>query len=66
MPLIRCPVLLLQGDPAVGGMMSDAEIERAKALLCQPDHIFFPNVGHGLTDSVRLLEAIARLAVART
>ena len=59
MPRIRCPVVLLQGDPVVGGMMTDAEVERAKALLCHCGHIFFPNVGHGLTDKARLLDAIA-------
>ncbi len=61
MPQIRYPVLLLQGDPAAGGMMTDAEVERAQALLSQSEHVFFPNVGHGLTDKVRLLEAISRV-----
>ena len=52
-------MLLLQGDPAAGGMMTDAEVERATALLSQSRHILFPNVGHALTDKARLLDAIS-------
>ena len=61
MPQIRCLALLLQGDPAAGGMMTDAEVERAHVLLSQSEHVFFPNVGHGLTDKGRLLHAISRV-----
>jgi pimeloyl-ACP methyl ester carboxylesterase len=30
---IECPVLLMQADPAAGGMLSDADVELAKAIV---------------------------------
>ena len=41
LPAIRCPVLLLQADPDAGGMMTDAEVERALPLLAHPRHVRF-------------------------
>ena len=48
LPLIRCPVLLLQADPQAGGIMTDAEVERGLTLLSNPTHILLEGVGHGL------------------
>ena len=48
LPAIRCPVLLLQADPDAGGMMTDAEVERALPLLAHPQHVRFEQTGHGL------------------
>lgn len=45
---VRCPVLLLQADPAEGGLMTDADAELALALLADARHRRFPGVGHGL------------------
>jgi pimeloyl-ACP methyl ester carboxylesterase len=45
-PAIRCPVLLLQADPASGGLMTDAEVKRAIALLVQPSHVHLANLSH--------------------
>ncbi len=45
---IRCPVLLLQGAPELGGLMSDADVALAKRLLPSSAHIKFQNVGHAL------------------
>jgi pimeloyl-ACP methyl ester carboxylesterase len=48
LPAIRCPVLLLQADPAAGGVMTDAEVERALPLLAHPRHVRFEQIGHAL------------------
>ena len=48
LPAIRCPVLLLQADPDAGGMMTDAEVERALPLLAHPRHVRFEQTGHML------------------
>jgi pimeloyl-ACP methyl ester carboxylesterase len=50
LPAIRCPVLLLQADPAAGGVMTDAEVERALPLLRQPRHVRLEQTGHFLFD----------------
>ena len=46
LPAIRCPVLLLQADPDAGGMMTDAEVERALSLLAHPRHVRLERTGH--------------------
>jgi pimeloyl-ACP methyl ester carboxylesterase len=46
LPAIRCPVLLLQADPDVGGVMTHAEVERALPLLAQVQHVRFEKTGH--------------------
>jgi pimeloyl-ACP methyl ester carboxylesterase len=48
LPAIRCPVLLLQADPEAGGLMTDAEVERALPLLAQPKHVLFKGTSHML------------------
>lgn len=48
LPAIRCPVLLLQADPSVGGVMTDDEVARAMALLAQPHHVRLAHIGHNL------------------
>jgi pimeloyl-ACP methyl ester carboxylesterase len=48
LPAIRCPVLLLQADPAAGGVMTDAEVERALPLLAHPRHVRLEQTGHAL------------------
>jgi pimeloyl-ACP methyl ester carboxylesterase len=48
LPSIRCPVLLLQADPQAGGLLTDAEIERALPLLAQPTHVRLEGVSHVL------------------
>lgn len=45
---IQCPTLLLQADPGVGGLMSDADVALALRLLKHPVHVRFENLGHGL------------------
>ena len=48
LPSIRCPVLLLQADPASGGLMTAAEVERALALLARRSHVRLDDVSHVL------------------
>ncbi len=48
LPSIRCPVLLLQADPTAGGLMTDAEVERALVLLAQASHVRLSNISHAL------------------
>jgi pimeloyl-ACP methyl ester carboxylesterase len=45
---IAAPVLLLQGNVALGGALEDSRAERAVALLRDCDHVFFPEAGHGI------------------
>jgi pimeloyl-ACP methyl ester carboxylesterase len=46
LPAIQCPVLLLQADPASGGVMTDGEVKQALALLTQAHHKRLPGVSH--------------------
>lgn len=48
LPRIKCPVLLIQADSAYGGLMTDAEVERARALLPGVAHVRLKGIGHGL------------------
>lgn len=46
LPAIQCPVLLMQADPKVGGVMTDAEIQQAWPLLARPNHVRLEGVSH--------------------
>lgn len=48
LPAIRCPVLLLQADPAAGGVMTAAEVAQALPLLTQPSHVQLKGLSHVL------------------
>lgn len=45
---IQCPTLLLQANPDLGGLMSDADVKRARELLSRATHVRFPTLGHAL------------------
>jgi pimeloyl-ACP methyl ester carboxylesterase len=45
---IDCPVLLLQGDPSQGGMMTDEDVEHAMSLLPEVYHVQIEGAGHDL------------------
>lgn len=47
-PLIVCPTLILQGNPADGGMLTDEEIEQALRLLPSATVARMKTVGHPL------------------
>lgn len=61
LPKIRCPVLILQADPAAGGLL-DAEVERAMRLLPHAIRLRMEGMGHELHgppgQERRVLEAI--------
>jgi pimeloyl-ACP methyl ester carboxylesterase len=48
LPRIPCPVLLLQANPELDGLLSDADVALAKRLLPQAEHVKFPLLGHAL------------------
>jgi pimeloyl-ACP methyl ester carboxylesterase len=43
---VRCPVLLLQGDPAAGGALTNADADAMMAVLPACRCVRFPGVGH--------------------
>jgi pimeloyl-ACP methyl ester carboxylesterase len=45
---ISCPVLLLQGNVALGGALEDERAARARSLLADCSFRHFPEVGHGI------------------
>ena len=45
---IRCPVLILQADPAAGGVTTDDEVAEAMRLLPAARRVRFDGVGHVL------------------
>jgi pimeloyl-ACP methyl ester carboxylesterase len=57
LPAIRCPLILLQGDAAAGGLLSDDEVELALRLVPTARVERVAGVGHGLQ-----LEAPERVA----
>jgi pimeloyl-ACP methyl ester carboxylesterase len=48
LPLVRCPVLLVQADPAAGGLVSDREVAHWKSAVSGLRHVQLHGVGHGL------------------
>jgi pimeloyl-ACP methyl ester carboxylesterase len=58
---MACPVLLLQADPACGGMNSDQDVKHALSLLSEGSHVKLEGVGHDLgleSGEVRLLQTL--------
>jgi pimeloyl-ACP methyl ester carboxylesterase len=59
---VRCPVWLLQADPALGGMLNDNEAEGLSSHLAAGgvERIRFPGAGHSLhwAQPARLIEII--------
>jgi pimeloyl-ACP methyl ester carboxylesterase len=43
---VRCPMLLLQGDPAASGALTNADADATMAALPTCRHVRFPGVGH--------------------
>jgi pimeloyl-ACP methyl ester carboxylesterase len=48
LPKITCPVLLVQGNPDLGGMMTDASVDYALAELPDATHVLIEGAGHDL------------------
>jgi pimeloyl-ACP methyl ester carboxylesterase len=61
LPAIACPVLILQADPAAGGMLTDAEVAKGLRLLRHPTHLRLERIGHELHGAhpQRVFEAIS-------
>jgi pimeloyl-ACP methyl ester carboxylesterase len=57
---VRCPVLLLQAEAALGGHMDDLDVRRALTLLADGYHVKVRGVGHQLqlVDRRAVLSAI--------
>lgn len=45
---MACPTLLLQGNPMLGGALTDQEARWASSLIPDCAHVYLPNVGHGI------------------
>lgn len=45
---ITCPVLLIQGNPSLGGMLTNDVVKRVKTILPNAMHVYIETVGHGL------------------
>ncbi|MFN2234860.1 MAG: alpha/beta fold hydrolase [Anaerolineales bacterium] len=45
---ITCPVLLLQGNPSLGGMMTDEMVKHAQSILPNAMHVLIESAGHSL------------------
>jgi pimeloyl-ACP methyl ester carboxylesterase len=64
LPQISCPVLLLQGNVAHGGLMTDQDVTRAQPLLKHMRHVFFDGAGHWVhvQEGDRVLEELSQFA----
>lgn len=60
LPKITCPVLLLQGNPELKGIISDEDAKKALKLLSNARHVKLKNAGHTLhlEDKKATLDAI--------
>ena len=45
---LACPTLVLQGNPELGGALTDLEARWAASLIPDCTHVSLPNVGHGI------------------
>ena len=45
---ITCPVLLVQGNPSRGGMMTDEVVKHVQSMLPNAMHVLIETAGHGL------------------
>ena len=48
LPAISCPILLLQADPAVGGLWRDEDVKMGLRLLRNGTHVRLKGIGHEL------------------
>lgn len=48
LPRINCPVLIIQGNPALGSLMRDEDVKKALRLMPQARHISLKRAGHYL------------------
>ena len=48
LPLVKCPILLIQGNPTLGGMLTDGVLEQVRTLVPQISIARLDEVGHNL------------------
>ncbi len=60
---IDCPVLLLQGDPSQGGIMTDEDVEYAMSLLSEAYHVQIEGASHDLGLATYELAPLSRAVV---
>lgn len=62
LPKITCPALILQADPAAGGLLTDEDVAHALALLPNATHVRIAGIDHTLHgppgQAQRVLDAI--------
>jgi pimeloyl-ACP methyl ester carboxylesterase len=60
---IRCPVLLIQGNPKKGGIFTDEAVAFAKAKIRDHYHVYIEEYDHNLGlynwDTGKLLQAVS-------
>ena len=63
--LIDCPTLVLQGDPACGGMLVDDDVQMIKSLKPNLFHVKFEGAGHQLhwTRREEVLSAVSAFLI---
>jgi pimeloyl-ACP methyl ester carboxylesterase len=47
-PKLKCPVLLLRGNPKLGGTIKEVEVEKAMKLIPDLTYAYFPDIGHAM------------------
>jgi len=47
-PRLRCPVLLLRGNPKLGGAITDEDAEKAVELIPDLTYVYLSTIGHSL------------------
>ena len=61
LPMIECPVLLLQADPENGGALTDAEVACGVQLLAQPRHVRLEGISHMLFNEAHGKEPVLQV-----
>jgi pimeloyl-ACP methyl ester carboxylesterase len=47
-PKLSCPVLLIRGNPELGGAITDGQVKKAKELIPDLTYVYLPDIGHSL------------------
>jgi pimeloyl-ACP methyl ester carboxylesterase len=63
---VKCPTLLMQGDPKMGALMSDDDVAQARELMRDTMHVRVEGVGHSLhiSDPAPVLRALGSFLLA--
>jgi pimeloyl-ACP methyl ester carboxylesterase len=48
LPRIKCPILIIRGEPSLGSMISDADMDIVRNLLPTMTEIQLPGIGHSV------------------